>query len=277
MSDKRQKLIKIVLKGSTNTKQNKLLEINGKNYNIEDVILIYVRRKDMYMIKIFDGICFRTLITTISAIGVAYYIPSLTDKIVKYKESKRSEGLEEYNIETDVKITRYFNYILLISVFLVQMSLYQGFELLILMLVSTLAILAMRVDQQVRIIPNEIVFVILGLSFIRQSYVNDLSGLIGSVIAMLAVAMMFYITSNISSVYFGRVGVGAGDVKLTISMSAMFGSQGVLIFMMCIAAALMIYIVYGFTFKKYTLKTTFPMGQQITYGFLLAIIVIKIM
>lgn len=227
------------------------------------------------MEQIRSGVCFRTLISTIVAIVFAYYIPSLTDKIVKYKESKRPEGFEQDHKESKASI--YINYILMLTVFLVQMTLYQGFELFIMMLVSSLAILVMRVDQRVRIIPNEIVFVILGLSFVRQSYINDMSGLVGSVIAMIAVAMIFYISSNISSVYFGRVGVGAGDIKLTIAMSAMFGTQSVLIFMMSIAIVLLLYIAYGFVFKKYTLKTTFPMALQITYGFLIAIIVTKLM
>ena len=216
----------------------------------------------------------RTLISTLSALAVAYYLPKIVAQVIAYKKARKPEGsYKVYDVKSYTKIT---NYILLVIVFGSQSLYYQGLDLILVATISTLAIVSMQVDQKIRIIPNEIVFSILGLAFIRQSYVNNLEGLLSSVIAMVLIAVVFYVSTQITSTYFGQGGVGAGDVKLTIAMAAFFGSQQVLIFMMCIAAVLLTYIAYGFIFKKYTMKTTFPMGLQITYGFLFATIVVNL-
>ena len=215
----------------------------------------------------------RTLISTLSALAVAYYLPNIVAKAVAYKIARKPEGT--YKFHEIRPYTKIVNYILLLIVFVGQSLYYKGFDLFLVATISVLAMISMRVDQRIRIIPNEIVFTILGLAFVRQSYINNLQGLISSVIAMMLIAVVFYTSTQITSTYFGQGGVGAGDIKLTIAMSAFFGSQQVLIFMMCIAMVLLTYIAYGFIFKKYTMKTTFPMGLQITYGFLFATIVVN--
>lgn len=219
-------------------------------------------------------ITFKNILFLLLGSIISYNSPEYVNKIIRLKERKKDTEYKIYN--EDSTFQRVLIIFLVSLIFFAQSMMISRFDLALTMFLSLVAIIAMQVDRKIRIIPNELVLIILFGSITRQIVQEGITGVVTGIMAMLIVGLIFFMAANISKAYYGHAGVGAGDIKLTMAMAAYFGTTHVFVFMLCIALVLLLYILYGFLFKKYTMMTTFPMGLQITYGFLFALFVIQV-
>lgn len=219
-------------------------------------------------------ITFKNILFLLLGSIISYNSPEYVNKIIRLKERKKDTEYKIYN--EDSTFQRVLIIFLVSLIFFAQSMMISRFDLAVTMFLSLVAIIAMQVDRKIRIIPNELVLIILFGSIARQIVQEGITGVVTGIMAMLIVGLIFFMAANISKAYYGHAGVGAGDIKLTMAMAAYFGTTHVFVFMLCIALVLLLYILYGFLFKKYTMMTTFPMGLQITYGFLFALFVIQV-
>lgn len=145
------------------------------------------------------------------------------------------------------------------------------FEATVISVIAFLAVYGIRIDQRIRIIPNEMVLCVLVIGLIYQFVSNGFHGLSTGLIAMLLTGILFFATAFLTKAFSGSLGVGAGDIKLAIALSFMLGLPNILTFLIGIVLCLLIYIVIGFYTKTMYIGSTFPMCAQLMGGALFAL------
>ena len=207
---------------------------------------------------------------TLLAVFVSQQMPKWTKRLILWKEKAKNREYERYYRGS--KLYWYFNTAIIFAYYLYLLMMVESTPfMLFYALVGACVLLVRHVDQHIRIIPNELVLVILFLGLLKQSYLYEFKGLMESLFSMIIVLGIFYLSAQLSKHQFGEVGVGAGDVKLTAAMAVFFPRQELMIFLMSIVAIMIIYFVYGMLILKIKMKTSFPMGVQLSYAFLLSI------
>lgn len=145
--------------------------------------------------------------------------------------------------------------------------------MLISFLFST-AVLITIIDLRIRIVPNELllVMVVAGLTF--QAVQFGLTAVLISVLCMLGMMVFF-------SVVAGMVGfdkVGAGDVKLAGAMGLALGYPNIITALIIMCAVFLIFSAVGLILRKLTLKTMLPFAPFMMIGmvFSLAYVVMQL-
>lgn len=136
------------------------------------------------------------------------------------------------------------------------------------------SVLITIIDLRIRIVPNELllVMVVAGLTF--QAVQFGLTAVLISVLCMLGMMVFF-------SVVAGMVGfdkVGAGDVKLAGAMGLALGYPNIITALIIMCAVFLIFSAVGLILRKLTLKTMLPFAPFMMIGmvFSLAYIVMQL-
>ncbi len=121
------------------------------------------------------------------------------------------------------------------------------------------------IDLDLRLIPNQtvIVMAVLGVA-LRISFGIE-SLLFG--LAAAAVAFIFLLASVlISKALTGRIGMGAGDLKLLVVVSLATGWPGALFMVAGFFCAVAVMAIYQLLYLRLGLQSTFPMAPAIVVG-----------
>ncbi len=132
----------------------------------------------------------------------------------------------------------------------------------------TLGLIIAYIDVKIRIIPNELVLVILIFGIVFQITYFGFNALFGAVISM--IVMMVVFTAVAGFVGFGKV--GAGDVKLAGVMGLSLGYPLIITAIGIMAVVLLIYILTGMALKKIYLSTMLPFAPFMIIGYISALL-----
>ncbi|MFB0920169.1 MAG: A24 family peptidase [Oscillospiraceae bacterium] len=138
---------------------------------------------------------------------------------------------------------------------------------LVSVLLST-ALLTALVDIRIRIIPNELllIMIVLGLAFQAVQF-----GLAAIMPALLCMAAMMLLFSAVAG-FVGFDKVGAGDVKLAGAMGFALGYPVIISGLVIMSAVFVIFTLAGLLTKRLTLKTMVPFAPFMMTGMVFALI-----
>ncbi|WP_242939376.1 prepilin peptidase [Tindallia magadiensis] len=196
-------------------------------------------------------------------------ISKLTNAIINWKQSKRTETYRVYREEK--KGDKRIDTVLLVIGAYVSIFLLPVGEALFSILMSVLGLLLIRIDQRIRIIPNELVLLLFIVGCMKQVMSNGIFGLGEGLIAVVATMGILIFAAFIHKFFSGAMGVGAGDIKLMMALAMILGIHQLPGLLLGISATLILYLGYLKMTAGFFLKQSFPMALQIMGGFMLAL------
>lgn len=136
----------------------------------------------------------------------------------------------------------------------------------------TIGIIMAYIDIKIRIIPNELVLILMIVGIIFQLFYYGPKALIGALISM--IVMMVVFTSVAGFVGFGKV--GAGDVKLAGAIGLALGYPLIITAVFIMSFVLLIFILAGMALKKIYLSTMLPMAPFMITGFIVGLMTLML-
>ncbi|WP_313342894.1 prepilin peptidase [Sedimentibacter sp.] len=207
---------------------------------------------------------FLSIIIGIAGLIIGYKIPEFFQRIMQYKKGKHYTGIgkESFNIVM---------LLCLLTGLIWGYSFYQMHNMLyaaMLAVLMTLGLIIAYIDVKIRIIPNELVLVILILGIAFQITYFGFKALMGAAISM--IVMMVVFTAVAGFVGFGKV--GAGDVKLAGVMGISLGYPLIITAIGIMAVVLTVFILSGMALKKIYLSTMLPFAPFMITGYISALL-----
>lgn len=205
-------------------------------------------------------------------IGVNIF--KIKDKIVEYKCKQLGRDLPEgdkFSMVFKILFIGLHTLLYLAAFILMPLS-----TAIFVALFITLSALFTLVDISIRIIPNEMVLILLLLGILYNTVGNGIGFIKPSLLGLLFIIFLFGLTSLI--VYFmkGTIGVGAGDIKLAMVVGIIIGYPDIIYFLLGMAVAMLAYIGFKYISKRMLMGTSimgtsFPMAVQIAVGFIVGL------
>lgn len=196
-------------------------------------------------------------------------VNKLIDSTINYKEKRKSKKYLIY--KEDNKTDRLVNIFVITFAIIITylfMDIGRGtFNILML----AISIYAIRLDERIRIIPNELVLFLSLVGLISQYINSGIKGVMLSILSLIFTAALFFMTAFVTKKLSGNIGVGAGDIKLAMALSIILGINNLLDFWLGIVACLVAYIGIGLYTKNIRVGSYFPMCFQIMGGFMLVL------
>lgn len=220
------------------------------------------------------GVYLAIVLGTIIGIIIGVNLFKVRDQIVKYKSEQLDRDLPVVD-----KFSPLFKFLFIalhVLLYLAAFILMPTGKAMFAALFITLSALFTLVDISIRIIPNEMVLLLL-LSGIIYNIINNGMGFIkSSLLGLVLVILLFGLTSLIIYFMKGTIGVGAGDLKLAMVVGMTLGYPDIIYFLLGMAAAMLGYLGLKYYSRKIVLGqsimgTSFPMAVQITIGFIVAL------
>lgn len=199
----------------------------------------------------------------------------LVENIIKYKQKQREKIYERHSIEHSYN--KWINSLVIGTSFSLSIYFFDGANIILTSLLALIAILGMRIDQKIRIIPNELVLVVIAIGFTHQMINKGLRGVISGILALFLTAIIFFLSASITRMLSGKIGVGAGDIKLAMAISIYTGMEDIFTFLLGMVIFLIIYLIIGLYTRSIYMGSTFPMATQIMGGLMLTIYGAKIL
>lgn len=190
------------------------------------------------------------------------FIPLFGNKIISYKAKQK----KKIYVTSEISLLAAESYIIA-SGALFGMAGYfmRPVEGMFIYLFIITALIITYVDNQIRIIANEIVLWILvlgiGYRFLLDGFPGILEGLGGLAVGALVCLLPGLIIKK---------GIGAGDAKFIMAAGFVVGYPGVLVLLAVMGAAILACCGVGLFTGKIGLQSYFPMGGFITAGFMAA-------
>lgn len=136
----------------------------------------------------------------------------------------------------------------------------------------SLGLIFAYIDIKIRIIPNELILVLLSLGITYQAFYYGLEGILGSIICMIFIMIVFTALAT----FMGLGKVGAGDVKLAGAIGFALGYPSVVTAMGAMAAILLSYILIGLALRKIRLTTMLPLAPFLVAGYIFALVTLTV-
>lgn len=210
----------------------------------------------------------KILVTAFIAIILSLYLPALSQKIVQYKIKQRQYEIKKISFSIYTRI-----FIVLVNVTIFMMAtIYESHNSCIyLMIFSELAIVGALVDYQLRIIPNELLIVLLIIGIVFKISNNTILNIVQEIEGLLLIIVIFAGTAFVTKLFSNDIGIGAGDIKLSIIIAFILGYPNVIFFLLGTAIFIGIFSIVGIFFGIIGPKDTFPMCGFLMSGFCLAL------
>lgn len=203
---------------------------------------------------------------SISGIGLGIAIPAISNRIVFYKEQKRNLKTDVQNLDKKV-----YGFLAVLNGLLwiyAGMMLDNTFIAILTAMISTVAILIAAIDMRIRLIPNELVLLMLCLGMLFQIILFGWVALLYACFSMAAIGLVFVIVGRL----LGFEQVGAGDVKLSAAIGLVLGYPHIKIALIGMSAALLVFCLGGLAVKKLNMQSTFPFAPFMMFGTVCALI-----
>ena len=210
---------------------------------------------------------YKLIIFAIIGSYTGYLIPKLSLKLIEYKKKSKSINSQEAQLfDSRINIL-----IILFNGAAWCFTAYTAESLFAAVLISvqiSLGIIFAYIDIKIRIIPNELILVLLALGITYQMFNYGLEGILGSIICMVFIMIVFTALAT----FMGLGKVGAGDVKLAGAIGFALGYPSVVTAMGAMAAVLLGYILIGLALRKIRLTTMLPLAPFLVAGYIFALV-----
>ena len=190
------------------------------------------------------------------------------ERIIIYKCNQRKIEIPELNISAWVKAVFFILQILLyMSAFYLMPVTGAVFTCVFV----TVALGNAIIDFYTHIIANETILFLFAAGTLYRLYEGGRNSYIGSLLAILIIIMAFGCAAVIIYWKKGILGVGAGDLKMSLAAALTVGYPGVMYFIGGMAVSLIVYCLGGIKSGFLTTNSYFPMCPQISAGFIIAL------
>lgn len=210
------------------------------------------------------------LATVFGMIGatLGLMIPVIAEKIISFKNSQKN-----YNFSSKPQYKALF-FVLSIGIFntlvwfLAAFKMENFFVAIFLSILFTTSVLIAIIDLQIRIIPNELVMVMLIIGLLFQVQLSGVKSLLSALLSMIVMIFLFAISAGI--VGFGKV--GAGDIKLSAAMGLALGFPHIITALIVMSIALFVYCIVGISTKRLTMNSMFPLAPFMMSGMIVKLV-----
>jgi leader peptidase (prepilin peptidase)/N-methyltransferase len=210
----------------------------------------------------------------IAALLVALTFPSLTRSYVVYKCRKGNRALpkKKKDFSWNAICIAIVGLCAVVSLFIMDDGSSRGFARAVLCIVFAMfAVFGTTVDSYIRIIGNEMLLIMLPIGILYRIVDGGISSLLGSLIALLVIILTFGLAMLGTKKLKGVIGVGMGDVKLSMVIALTVGFPGVMTFLGGMALAIVAYCVIGLKTHMLLRSSYFPMCGMIMAGLMLTL------
>jgi leader peptidase (prepilin peptidase)/N-methyltransferase len=226
------------------------------------------KKEACFFVSLYGGFMMNIYITIIFGIlGIAsgIAIPVISDRMVIYKSPKKDSG----NIPRGLDIKTRGLVVILNGL----LWIYAGIRLenmvtaFLVSLLFTVALLISVIDMQIRLIPNELVLLMICLGVPFQILYFGWTAFAYAFICMIAVGLVFTLVGKLV----GFEQVGAGDIKLAAAIGLVLGYPLIKIALIGMSAALLVFCLGGLAVKRMTIHSAFPFAPFIMFGTICAL------
>lgn len=200
---------------------------------------------------------------------IGYNISKFVDKMVMWKQKQKGKTYSICRVERSWD--KWINGIVVSAGMALAFYYFDIYKAIFTSIMSVIAVFGTRLDERIRIIPNEMVLFVLVLGLIDQISTNGLKGIGSGLLALVITGVIFFLSALITKSLSGAIGVGAGDIKLAMVLSLMMGMENVFTFLMGIALFLLFYLLVGIFTGMLSFESPFPMCIQIVGGSIVAL------
>lgn len=214
---------------------------------------------DIVNIDILFSICFGFVFMVLT--------PYLSEKIIEYKNKLRNN--EDKLVSRAYPKLLFMAYAFFLTFFVVSFSFsnYYWWKIIFITVFCFITCIGTLVDIRVRIIPNEMVLMIIVLGIFLRFIEFGFAGLLNSFLTVLGTVAFMFLSYFITKAFYQNLNpFGAGDMKLILAVAFVMGYPDVLgAFTVCIGTMLA-YISVGMLFKKLHMRSYIPMAGFILIG-----------
>ena len=200
-----------------------------------------------------------------------YLIPKLSLKLIEHKKKTNKEDSNEaqlFDSRINILIILFNGAAWCFTAYTAESL----FAAALICIQISLGLIFAYIDIKIRIIPNELILVLLSLGITYQAFYYGLEGILGSIICMIFIMIVFTALAT----FMGLGKVGAGDVKLAGAIGFALGYPSVVTAMGAMAAILLSYILIGLALRKIRLTTMLPLAPFLVAGYIFALVTLTV-
>ena len=199
------------------------------------------------------------VVLAISGFVIGWFIPNMYRGVIEYKCAQRSRDTPSFNSSIWHNVLFGIGNMIMYAFAMVLTGDYvlsMSASILI-----SLAVIITAVDIKIRLIPNELVLVLILLGAVYRLNIAGISGIISSFAGSLIMVLLFGLSGKIA----GFNKVGAGDLKLAFAIGIVCASTNIVPALMVMAVTLAVVSVGGMIIGKLRRTDMIPFA-----GFMMA-------
>ena len=199
------------------------------------------------------------VVLAISGLVIGWFIPNMYRGVIEYKCAQRSRDTPSFNSSIWHNVLFGIGNMLMYAFAMVLTGDYvlsMSASILI-----SLAVIITAVDIKIRLIPNELVLVLLLMGVVYRLNLAGVSGILASLAGALIMVLLFGLSGKIA----GFNKVGAGDLKLSFAIGIVCASTNIVPALMVMAVTLAVVSVGGMLIGKLRRTDMIPFA-----GFMMA-------
>lgn len=200
------------------------------------------------------------IIMGVVGLAIGWFLPDAYRQIVEYKCKQKKRELPKFNLALWHRILSGA-----VNMFLYGLIIYHahGFVLgLTASLLISMAILFTLIDLKIRLIPNELLLVLLGIGLVYRLTLAGIDGILPSLMGGFAMFMLFAISAKVA----GFNKVGAGDLKLGFAVGFVCSSTSLTVALLVMAATMGFITLGGMLIGKLKRTDMIPFAGFIMAG-----------
>ena len=201
---------------------------------------------------------------------LGWQIPVIAQKLALYKCSKKGKELPSNPHYTTIKLKLGLCVLNGAVWFLSGIYIDNIWVAILMAILFSVAVLTAIVDIRIRIVPNELVLLMLVLGLAFQVAEFGISGILTALLCMFGMIILFSAVAG----FVGFDKVGAGDVKLAGTMGLVLGFPGVIAGLVIMSVVFVAFTLIGLLTKRLTLKTMVPFAPFMMTGLVLSLLYI---
>ena len=199
---------------------------------------------------------------------LGYEVPAIAERIAQFKYRKKNLALKKdprfTALSLKIGICALNGAVFALSGLLAESLL----TAILTSILFTLAQLITIIDIRIRIIPNELLLVLIVTGTVFQATQFSLLAVITSLLCMVAMIILFTAVAG----FVGMDKVGAGDVKLAGAMGIALGYPNTLTAVIIMSAVFLIFSLGGILLHRLTLKSMLPFAPFMMTGMVFTLV-----
>lgn len=205
-------------------------------------------------------------IGVIAALLIGAVLPGVSERIVTYKCRQRNEDKPPLS-------KAFYRNAIFLSSFLCAVGFFASFyvtnrtlDSIELVLILLTAIVFAYIDFRMRIIPNELVLLLLIISLVFRLLEWNLPHLLSHFIGLVLVLLLFLVAALLT----GKGSVGEGDLKLAMVIGFTAAFPNALYAVLAMSLSMGLFGIVGILLKKLHAKSKLPLAVFLMFGSIVA-------